>query len=292
MKEAGINDDIVLLQEEIENASKKLLHLSYLAKAKKYFSIVGNNDSDIYIQTLHKSGTTLMQMMVYQLTTDGNMDFDHIYDVSPWTGNLAYLTKKDFEGYKQRLPNYGKRNIYKSHFEYSFYKNVKKGKFIYVIRDVFDQINSYYHHFKNYYNPDLKFDEFVDKGIIEKWFKYNTEWIKNENENDIIYLNFEDIIESKLLIVNKLSDFLNIPMSEEKLERVLERSSFPFMKSNEKKFGEQPQTKVSKVYNKFIRKGIAGEGKSMFTKEHIIKVGELANTYLGSHKLTKRYFNK
>lgn len=33
---------------------------------------------DIYISTYPKSGTTLMQMIVYQLTTDGRMDFLHI----------------------------------------------------------------------------------------------------------------------------------------------------------------------------------------------------------------------
>src|SRR5688572_22781696 len=39
---------------------------------------------DIFIVTYPKSGTTWLQMIVYQLTTDGAMDFGHIDEVSPF----------------------------------------------------------------------------------------------------------------------------------------------------------------------------------------------------------------
>src|SRR5215218_5290023 len=39
---------------------------------------------DIFVVSYPKSGTTLMQMMVYQLATRGEMDFSHITIASPW----------------------------------------------------------------------------------------------------------------------------------------------------------------------------------------------------------------
>ncbi len=39
---------------------------------------------DIFIVTYPRSGTTWMQMILYQLTTDGKMNFPHISKVCPW----------------------------------------------------------------------------------------------------------------------------------------------------------------------------------------------------------------
>src|ERR1019366_6253139 len=40
--------------------------------------------NDIYIVSYPRSGTTWLQMILYQLTTDGNMDFDHITEFVPF----------------------------------------------------------------------------------------------------------------------------------------------------------------------------------------------------------------
>lgn len=68
-------------------ASKKLAFLKYSLEFGEY-------DSDIYVATFPKSGTTLTQMILYQMTTEGKMDFNHIYDVSPWLRNDAYKNRK------------------------------------------------------------------------------------------------------------------------------------------------------------------------------------------------------
>jgi hypothetical protein len=39
---------------------------------------------DLFIVSYPRSGTTLMQMILYQLRTDGSMDLPHIGAVSPW----------------------------------------------------------------------------------------------------------------------------------------------------------------------------------------------------------------
>src|SRR5579864_3965630 len=45
--------------------------------------LFNTRSDDIFIASYPKSGATLMQMMLYQLTTEGEMDFPHIACVSP-----------------------------------------------------------------------------------------------------------------------------------------------------------------------------------------------------------------
>ena len=41
-------------------------------------------DDDLFIVSFPRSGTTLMQMLVYQLLTDGRMDFEYIGHFAPF----------------------------------------------------------------------------------------------------------------------------------------------------------------------------------------------------------------
>jgi hypothetical protein len=49
----------------------------------KHFKYVARPD-DIFIATYPRSGTTWMQMILYQLTTDGEMDMPHMAQHCPW----------------------------------------------------------------------------------------------------------------------------------------------------------------------------------------------------------------
>jgi len=290
VEEVKINPNIVEFEQQIEQASSQLKFLLHNIKIKQCLSKLGQRDSDIYIQCLAKSGTTLTQMILYQMTTDGNMDFEHIYDVSPWIGHLSKMNDAALDEFIQNYPERSTRRLIKSHSTYSFFKDVKKGKFVYLVRNPFDQLVSFFHHNKNYRRPDLTFEDFSSEDIIRGWFRNNTEWIKNENGLDIIYVNYEDIVENKPEVVERLADFLGIEINDDIMKRVLERSSFSFMKAHEEKFGEQPKSNDSKVYNQFIRKGKVGEGKPQFTDEQIKKCYEFSKEYLGNHEVTKRYF--
>ncbi len=53
-----------------------------------FFKLFEPRDSDIYIVTHAKSGTTLTQMLLHQLLNQGGADFEHIYEVSPWLDDM------------------------------------------------------------------------------------------------------------------------------------------------------------------------------------------------------------
>ena len=121
------------------NLSKAAEELNYL----KFKMDFGEHEDDIYIVTFPKSGTTLMQMLLYQLTTNGEVDFKHIYDVSPWIRN---------DSFKHRKPrlDFQSPRLIKSHDPYEYFDKTTKGKFIFIIRNGMDVAVSLYNQRKNY----------------------------------------------------------------------------------------------------------------------------------------------
>ena len=67
------------INKVLANFARYFFNLSNKFKFEQYKIIFGEREDDIYISTYPKSGTTLMQMILYHLTTDGRMNFNHIY---------------------------------------------------------------------------------------------------------------------------------------------------------------------------------------------------------------------
>ncbi len=274
--------DYAIWKEErdlVKKASLKLGRFSRYLQFRKILEEMGERDLDVHIVSHAKSGTTLTQMMLYQMTTDGSMDFEHIYDVSPWPSwQLAFGKKFDYSA---------QRRLIKYHDSYSFLSHVKKGKFLFLIRELKDVLASFYQHLKDYYQEEKSFEEWAPP-MIEHWYKYNKACLKNESNLEILYVNYEDTIADKSKQIDRIADFLGIELSSSHKERVIERTAFDFMKKHETKFGDQPDNK--KIYNNFIRKGKVGEGKQLLNEELLLKSNELAKDFFLSNEITARYY--
>ena len=131
---------------------------------------------DIFIVTYPRSGTTIMQMILHQITTDGNIDFEHIYQFSPWFERFLsfdIMSINDFD----KLPS---PRIFKSHLSY---EQIPKGpcKYIYVARNGKDVVHSYYHLYKSHLGFKGDFSEFFirfmqGKLLFGSWFKHVAGW--------------------------------------------------------------------------------------------------------------------
>jgi len=221
--------------------------------------IFGEREDDIYISTYPKSGTTVMQMILYHLTTDGLINFNHIYDVSPWIRNASFRTQKP--------PNLPSPRIIKTHDHYKDFDKNTKGRFIYVYRNGMDVAVSHYHQEKNYNNPKLEFDQYIN-GFFKrkKWFKHTRDWMTNRKKLSILYVRYEDLLNNKAEEIERIINFLGITKDQKVVDRALKYSSFEYMKENEHLFGDHAK-ESKKVYDQFIRKGESGEGKTLFNKE-------------------------
>src|ERR1700728_197972 len=214
---------------------------------------------DVFIVSYPKSGTTWMQMIVYQLLKDRDMNIPHIETVIPHLEEDMTLMHADLEG----LPN---PRILKSHLRYG---EIPKGcgRYIYAMRDGLDVMVSFYYHYRRAfgYVGDLdSFSKLFMKGevVYGGWFSHVNEWTSNAYGLTVLIVRYEDLSRDLAGQVRRIAQFCSQPLDEPVLTRVLENSSFEVMRKHEMKFDNMARkraaTKVKEEDNHFIRKGRVG----------------------------------
>ncbi len=234
--------------EAIQSAGRRIHHFRL-----KHFAFVPRTD-DVFIVTYPRSGTTWMQMILYQLTTDGNMGFPHIAEYCPWF-ERSLRAAQGFE-------NRPSPRIFKSHLPY---QKIPKGpgKYIYVARAGKDVAISYYHLYRMYQGYAGTFEEFFQQFMRGKvqfgsWF------------------------------IRRISAFCGLNVPADRLPGIIERCSFNFMKKHEAQFDPALELvwEQGTQLNSFLRKGCVGEGAIHLNSEQTARFDEefrlqLAGTGLG-----------
>jgi hypothetical protein len=243
--------------------------LQFLLRRQARLYLYKPRPDDIFLVTFPKSGTTLMQMMLYQMTTRGEMDFPHINSVSPWYECL--YERPDLLPAVDKAPS---PRYFKSHLPYE--QLPRKAKLIYTARDAQDVAVSSYHHQRIVMALDSELKPFVDAFLADKssfgsWFKHIESWWPHRKDPNVLFLRYEEVIADLAGTVRKVARFCDIPVDEADIPRIVERCGFDFMKRYNAKF--DPRQRGAE-HGQFIRKGGAGGGRSVFTPEQSRRLAE------------------
>lgn len=218
-------------------------------------------DDDIFVTTYPKAGTSLMQMMVYQLTTDGDLSFSHIDAVAPFFMPAAVY-------HPHRIEALAPPRIFKTHLRWRDLP--RRGRFIYVVRNAFDTCLSYYHHLTPY-PCSASLDRFVNRFVAGElpygsWFGHLTAWRPYRNHPHVLTLRYEALREDLTATILQVAQFLGVACPPRVLRRVQERCSFAFMKRHTLKF--DPRFAASTTLVDFVRRGAVGEGMQVLSPHH------------------------
>lgn len=215
---------------------------------------------DIFIATYPKSGTTLLQMMLYQLKSDGSMDFSHINTACPWFE--MELLRNNVAGLEQfKSPRCFKTHLLRDQIP-------ETGRYIYIVRDIRDVAVSAYHHEVLVGGMDHGLEKFTEKFIRTRWFGFPSwfqhleSWWPHRKDSNVLFLSFENMIADLEGTIRKVAEFCQIPLREEDMPRILEGCSFASMKRHQQKFDPRLQTSP-RGDHAFIRSGQAGSGRDL-----------------------------
>jgi hypothetical protein len=244
-----------------------------------HFDFVPRPD-DVFIVTYPRSGTTWMQMILHQLTTDGSMDFPHIYEYCPWFESSG----RSADGFEGRPSP----RLFKTHLPY---RRIPRGpcKYIYIARDGKDIAVSYYHLQRSHNGYQGTFEEFFDlfmRGQLNSgsWFAHVRGWWQHRHDPNVLFLRYEELLGDLEGSLRKIAAFCGLAIAEERFPSVLERCSFAFMKQHESQFDPligQLWEKGSQL-NAFLRQGRSGEGKERLSPQQAARFERVFQKELGS----------
>lgn len=235
--------------------------LQGLVKLHRYRLSYESRPDDVFIVTYPKSGTTWLQMILYQLTSDGRMDFQHINTKSPHF-------EEEFIDRNRRFEDLAPPRIFKSHLPYA--KIPKgRGKYIYVMRDGLDVAVSYFYHYKAYKRFAGTFDQFFERFLdgevaYGSWFEHLSGWLPNRAGLDVLFIRYEDLRDDLEGAIQRIAEFCGQEARPADLSRIVERCRFDFMKRHEEKFdlAHGFLTKHGFGSNRFLRKGETGDWRN------------------------------
>jgi hypothetical protein len=245
--------------------------------------------TDVLITTAAKAGTTWMQQILHQLRSGGDDQFQSIDHVVPWLefprhGKHWSEVLDEYEA----LPN---PRIFKTHCTYEQTPGLETARFILTSRDPRDCCLSFYHH-KMDMTDEAKarmgithpesFDAFLDEWLnYESWFRNVSSWWPHRNDNNVLWLRYEELKHDLNSGLDKILRFLDWQITDQQRTRVLSLCSFEWMKANTARFAQHTSTGEAMFKpGGFIRKGQVGDGKTTLTPEQESRIFDKARERL------------
>lgn len=216
---------------------------------------------DIFIAGYPKSGNTWMQNLVTGIYLNSSSEY-----ITPrLVGEI--VPDVHVKKYFRRLID---PMVFKTHdFPRPEYKRV-----IHLVRDGRDVMVSYYNMGKNK-NQNFEFtlkEMVIDgKGLeFSKWHLHITDWLQNPYNAEIMVLKYEDLILHPLREMKRISSFIGIELSDDRLIEIYNNNSLQRVRSRVKTYGmENDHTWKNKPITTFFRKGVIGSYKDEMPEELI-----------------------
>ncbi|XP_036268858.1 sulfotransferase 1A1 [Pipistrellus kuhlii] len=149
----------------------------------------------------------------------------------------------------------------------------QKVKVIYVARNAKDVAVSYYHFYRmaKVHPEPGTWDSFLEKFMAGEvsygsWYQHVQEWWELRRTHPVLYLFYEDMQKNPKREILKILEFLGRSLPEETVDHIVRHTSFKEMKKNPMaNFSTFPVELMDHSISAFMRKGITGDWKTMFT---------------------------
>ena len=217
-----------------------------------------------------------MQEIVYLIHTEGDFEGSNktpIFDRFYFIEQVHPGDKPEMEKCLEEKPP----RLIKTHLPTRFFEKTiqkKQTKFVVVFRNTKDALASYYNFYKSGvfdFDKNGSWQDFHErfknnKLVHGSHFDMQLSWWKYRDDPRFLVVKYEDMLDDPKKAILQVADHLNKKLSDDLLQKIVERTSFKFMKShpmlNYSTFGG-----LDTADTPFIRKGMVGDWKNYFSEE-------------------------
>ncbi|XP_070539483.1 sulfotransferase 1E1-like [Ptychodera flava] len=146
-------------------------------------------------------------------------------------------------------------------------------KVIHVSRNPKDVCVSTYHFLKSFAHGALSsgdFDQTVQDFLEDRipyspWLKYVSDWSEKGVDDNVLHVTYEEMNENLPAVIQKIATFLQRPLSDDNVERVVAATTVDAMRNRLSEMLIIDQELIPEGQNPFVRKGTVGDWKNYFT---------------------------
>ncbi|MBN2419951.1 MAG: sulfotransferase domain-containing protein [Deltaproteobacteria bacterium] len=259
-------------------------------------------DNDIVIASWARSGTTWVQQIVKQLIFGGNPDLD--------TSALSFFLELLMLPKEEKIAivnNQFHRRFFKTHLAVNNLVFSPKAKYIYVGRNAPDIVWSLYNWLKKFRKgsfaikatvkervgpplerPTVDFYEFWKRWLYEDgypmWPFWNNvrSWWNIRNLPYVKLIHFNSLKENLEREISGIEYFLDIQVTSEQMERIMEYCSYDWMKKNPLKTTPEGSDSLVGGAEAFYLNGNNAQWKNYLSTQDITEYKEYAIDKLGN----------
>lgn len=223
---------------------------------------------DICFTSYPKSGSTWLSQIIILLVNEGKTPEDKtLRNCLHWVASSWPYPRS-----REELDALPSPRIFKSHmpWQMSVGGNTSESlcKYIYIARNPKDVAVSYYYFESgkqwsgNYSGPWEHWLKWFLEGNVQRgdWFDHVLGWWKRRNDDNMLFLKYEDMKRDFENQLERIVAFLGYPLTEPVRDAIRAKSSFNYMKNNDfSNLHEIPEL------GSFFRKGQIGSWKDVFT---------------------------
>ncbi|XP_003383429.1 PREDICTED: amine sulfotransferase-like [Amphimedon queenslandica] len=244
-------------------------------------------ETDVFVATFPKCGTTWTQQIVKLIWSGGREDGRDVDEALPWID----VTKP------HELDDMPSPRGFKTHLPYHLCPGgdprQSPAKYIYVYRNPKDTMVSNYHFsvkflpedmpWSNYYKMMLSGDVYF--GNI---FDHMRGWYIHKDLPNVLIISYEMLKKDSFNMIKKISDFLGYQLQDDVIADITKLTSFEKMRGNELA-NNSWMDKYRREGAGFMRKGVIGDWKSLFSEEESIEIDEIIKEKLSDIGLVFDY---
>jgi len=199
---------------------------------------------DVIVATYPKSGTNWVLQIAQQIAWRGAAEFEHIHSVVPWPDAPSNLVV----GLDAELPpSPTGHRIIKTHHSADGTPWQKEVTCIAVVRDPKEVVVSSYHFvlgllgILEHFTPSQWLELFLSGSFpLDSWARNAASWWALKDRPNVLLLNFADLKRDLGGQVDRVAGAMGVELTQEERDKVLERSSFQWMKAHEAQFSPMP----------------------------------------------------
>lgn len=200
--------------------------------------------TDVFVVTSPKCGTTWVQQVVHALRSRGDENFQEISQAVPWI-EIANDLNQNLDEDHAFEPRCFKTHCWHTHCP-------KGGKYIYVARHPHAVGPSFYRFLGGWFfdTKDVSMEEFLHHFWLNRgeptslmenasYWHHLASWWPRRHDDDVLWLHYEDMRQDLRACIKRVAAFMGVDASDETLvDLACERSSEAYMREKAHLFDE------------------------------------------------------